>query len=203
MSKQDVKVRRADTSSIIRAGWSLPIVQFFCFFYFFWGVSLACRLNPKRFFWQAESFRSAALQYRILSTRLEERIRLHRHVLNEIYAERTPNGGEERRADSVVKEQGEFVAFFDTAYKRIVEIQSEMKYFPPKARVKEWIAQGRLRPNPVDQPMAKVKSRAQALTTQERERALYLLTNAEVPFAEFRAHPDVRTALASYSKKNN
>ncbi len=72
-----------------------------------------------------------------------------------------------------------------------------MKYFPPVEKVKKWIDNGSLRPNPIDQPMAKVKDRGYKLTDIEKERALYLLTSADVPFKEFQELPEVKAAMES------
>ena len=75
--------------------------------------------------------------------------------------------------------------------------QSEMKYFAPQWKLKEWVTKGTLRPNPVDQPMARFKDAGYSLTKSEKERALYLLTNAEVPYKEFQELPEVRKALGT------
>ncbi len=81
-----------------------------------------------------------------------------------------------------------------------------MKYFPPQGMVKQWISSGALQPNPVDQPMAMVNARGYKLSEVEKERALYLLTNADVPFREFQELPEVKQAMNCISiadKKNN
>ena len=76
-----------------------------------------------------------------------------------------------------------------------------MKYFPPPAKVKEWVEKGTLRPNPIDQPMAKVQDKGYKLTEIEKERALYLLTSADVPFKEFQELPEVKTAMESFDQE--
>jgi len=47
----------------------------------------------------------------------------------------------------------------------------------------------------VDQPMAKFKDKGYRLSKTEKERALYMLTNAEVPYKEFTKLPEVQQAI--------
>ena len=75
--------------------------------------------------------------------------------------------------------------------------QSEMKYFAPQWKLREWLNTGALKPNPIDQPMARFWDRGYSLSPYETERALYALTNAELPWAEFREA--IKTDKSGYS----
>lgn len=57
--------------------------------------------------------------------------------------------GEEDRAKRAKAEKDAFLRFFAESYARIVTCQSEMKYFAPGWKLKQWIKNGTLRPNPV------------------------------------------------------
>ena len=94
-------------------------------------------------FVQAEMFRGAAGQYRLMATRLEERIRTHRNLMMQ-----------EVWKDKAVRENeiAIFSKFFVDNYKVILTAQGEMKYFPPGAAVKMWKKQKKLIPNEIDQP---------------------------------------------------
>merc|ERR1719224_399450 len=81
-------------------------------------------------------FRGAAGQYRLLATRIEQRIR-----------EYSLMDDEEREDHKQLWKE-----FFDEQNKIIMTAQSEMKYFPPNAVIKAWIKKGMMSPNPVDQP---------------------------------------------------
>ena len=141
------------------------------------ATTLTALRNAQKFDVKAETFRSAGGQYRILATKLEERIRAHRHLLNEIDGDPGTNAQEKKDAIAIAKEA--FLTFFADSYERIMTAQSEMKYFPPQWKLKEWVTLGTLRPNPIDQPMAKFRDPGYKLNKHERERALYLLTNGE------------------------
>ena len=92
---------------------------------------------------KAETFRGAANQYRLMATRLEERIRTHRGLMltDEWKVEKT-------REDEI----DSFNTFFVENYKIILTAQSEMKYFPPGAAVRKWKKNKVLLPHEVDQP---------------------------------------------------
>jgi hypothetical protein len=156
------------------------------------ATALTALRNTSKFDVRAEMFRAAASQYRILATKLERRIRLHRHVLNEVNAE---GGTEEERRALEESEKRAFMACFAESYERIVIVQAQMPYFPPRHKVAEWIAAGTLNPSPIDQPMAKFRARGYQLAPAERARALHLLTHGHVPFGEFCALPEVQALL--------
>ena len=46
----------------------------------------------------------------------------------------------------------DFNKFFKENYKIVLTAQSEMKYFPPAAKVREWKEADKLLPNRIDQP---------------------------------------------------
>ena len=78
------------------------------------------------------------------------------------------------------------------------QVDSEMKHFPPQAKVEEWQLSGALQPSPVDQPLAAVRGKASVrLSERERLTALYLLTDGTEPLAAFQARPPVLAALAA------
>ena len=60
---------------------------------------------------KAEMFRNAAGQYRILATKLEERVSMHRHLLNEVD---TGLGDPKQRHEAHLKEKEDMVNFFNT-----------------------------------------------------------------------------------------
>jgi hypothetical protein len=92
---------------------------------------------------KAETFRGAAGQYRLMATRLEERIRTHRGLmLTDAWKDDAVRASEVER----------FNKFFVDNYKVILTAQSEMKYFPPGAAVRKWKLSKALLPNEVDQP---------------------------------------------------
>ena len=92
---------------------------------------------------QAEMFRGAAGQYRLMATRLEERIRTHRNLMmQESWKDKKV------RQDEITN----FSTFFIENYKIILTEQSEMKYFPPGAAAAQWKRQKKLIPNEIDQP---------------------------------------------------
>jgi hypothetical protein len=74
-----------------------------------------------------------------------------------------------------------------------------MKYFAPSWKLREWISKGTLRPNLIDQPMAKFIDGGHELTAAEQERAFFLLTNADMVFKEFRKLPEVISAIGPKS----
>ena len=159
------------------------------------ATTMTALRNAQKFDVKAEMFRAAAGQYRILATKLEQRIRLHRHILNEFEAGGSGGGGKGGGKDGesaaaalgdIKKEKEAFIRFFTESYERIVTAQSEMKYFAPQWKLREWLNTGALKPNPIDQPMARFKDKGFSLTPYETERALYALTNSEVPFQDFR-----------------
>ena len=88
-------------------------------------------------------FRGAAGQYRLMATRLEERIRTHRNLMMQ-----------ESWKDKSVRENeiATFSKFFVDNYKIILTAQGEMKYFPPGAAAKMWKKEKKLLPNEIDQP---------------------------------------------------
>lgn len=88
-------------------------------------------------------FRGAAGQYRLLSTRLEERMRSHRMLLND------PSWKDEKVRNEAI---ADFNDFFSGQYQVVLTAQSEMKYFPPVAVVREWKRSKQLLPSEVDQP---------------------------------------------------
>ena len=164
----------------------------------------ACRA---KFDIKAEMFRAAASQYRILSTKLEERIRLHRHLLSEIEleAQKDPEK-EDKKVKKIKGEKDAFLRFFNDSYLRIATCQSEMKFFPPGHMVRKWVANGQLRPNPIDQPMARFDQVSTKLSEEEKTRALFMLTDVSKPYKRFQALPEVKEALkrpkaAAESKK--
>jgi hypothetical protein len=75
------------------------------------------------------------------------------------------------------------------------------RYFAPQWQLKAWIASGALRPNAVDQPMAQFHAPGYHLTPQEQARALYLLTDAALPFAEFSKLPEVQRAVRASAER--
>ena len=158
------------------------------------ATALTALRNSQKYDVKAEMFRSAAFQYRILATKMEQRIRLHRHLLNDMDSD---GDSDAERQAKVLAEKNAFLKFFADSYERISTVQSEMKYFPPGWKLREWISAGALRPNPIDQPMAKFREKGYKLSNAEKERALYLLTNAEVPFKKFSELPEVRRSRGS------
>lgn len=94
-------------------------------------------------FKQAEMFRGAAGQYRLMATRLEERIRMHRMaMLSDVW-----------KNEAVQEEEmATFNKFFTDSYKIILTIQGEMKYFPPGKAVAMWKSKKELLPSAIDQP---------------------------------------------------
>ena len=91
---------------------------------------------------KAEMFRGAANQYRLLATRLEQRIRTHRNAMM-LESWKDPRV---READVE-----EFNNFFVDNYRVMLTMQGEMKFFPPGAAVKLWKKAKQLLPNEIDQ----------------------------------------------------
>ena len=85
------------------------------------ATTLTALRNAQKFDVKAEMFRAAGGQYRILATKLEQRIRLHRHLLNEIDANMSVNLDEKKRR--VEHEKSAFLKFFAESYERISTAQ--------------------------------------------------------------------------------
>ena len=85
------------------------------------ATTLTALRNAQKFDVKAEMFRAAGGQYRILATKLEQRIRLHRHLLNEIDANSKVNPEEKRLR--VQHEKNAFLKFFADSYERISTAQ--------------------------------------------------------------------------------
>mmetsp|Transcript_53005 Transcript_53005/g.67949 ORF Transcript_53005/g.67949 Transcript_53005/m.67949 type:complete len:233 (+) Transcript_53005:62-760(+) len=100
--------------------------------------------NSAKYDVKAEMFRGAAGQYRLLATRLEERMRKHRMSMN----------NEKWETDKEMRENAiqDFNDFFEGQYRVVLTAQSEMKYFPPVAVVRKWKEEKKLLPSEVDQP---------------------------------------------------
>jgi len=92
---------------------------------------------------KAETFRGAAGQYRLMATRLEERIRTHRGLmLTDAWKDDAVRASEVER----------FNKFFVDNYKVILTAQGEMKYFPPGKAVAAWKKGKLMLPSEIDQP---------------------------------------------------
>ena len=98
--------------------------------------------------------------------------------------------------EDIKKEKDAFIKFFMESYERIITAQGKMKYFAPQWKLREWLNTGALKPNPIDQPMARFKDKGYGLTPHEKERALFALTNHEVSWDEF------KQAIEEEKKKN-
>jgi hypothetical protein len=142
---------------------------------------------------QAEKFRLMASQYRNLSTKLERRMRLHRHALNDTSG--LGSDTEEERHARIEAERHEILECFADIYEHVMAVQAQMLVQPPQHKVAEWVATGVLSPNPMDQPFTKFKDRSYQLSPEEYARALYLLTQEQAPFDDFRALPEVQRIL--------
>jgi hypothetical protein len=90
---------------------------------------------------KAEMFRGAAGQYRLLATRLEHRMRMHRMAMKD-------KDWEKRKPQAIQ----EFNAFFNKQYNIVLTAQGEMKYFPPMTVVQQWKKNKMLLPSEIDQP---------------------------------------------------
>lgn len=99
--------------------------------------------NTRKLDVKAEMFRGAAGQYRLMATRLEQRIRTHRNAMM-LDSWKDPKV---RKA-----EVDEFNSFFASNYEIMRTAQGEMKYFPAKTAVAVWKKSRMLLPNEVDQP---------------------------------------------------
>jgi hypothetical protein len=88
-------------------------------------------------------FRGAAGQYRLMATRLEERIRTHRMAM-------LSESWKEEKVRQVEMET--FNKFFVDNYKVILTAQGEMKYFPPGKAVAAWKKGKLMLPSEIDQP---------------------------------------------------
>ena len=107
------------------------------------STTITALRNAAKLDLKAETFRGAAGQYRLMATRLEERIRTHRGLmLTDAWKDDAVRASEVER----------FNQFFVDNYKVILTAQSEMKYFPPGAAVRKWKQSKALLPNEVDQP---------------------------------------------------
>lgn len=145
---------------------------------------LSALRNVSKLHVHTEKFRVVASQYRILATKLEQRIRLHRHALND--PSPLESGTEEERHSCIDTERREMLACFTAIYERMISAQAQMPFQPPQHKVAEWTAAGILSPNPMDQLFTKFRSSGYRLKPEERTRALYLLTQGQAPFDEFR-----------------
>jgi hypothetical protein len=79
------------------------------------ATTLTALRNAQKFDIKAEMFRSAAGQYRILATKLEQRIRLHRHILNEYEASSSSSSSStnpDLECGDIKKEKEAFIKFF-------------------------------------------------------------------------------------------
>eukprot|EP00614_Pseudopedinella_elastica_P026745 CAMPEP_0172618000 /NCGR_PEP_ID=MMETSP1068-20121228/75802_1 /TAXON_ID=35684 /ORGANISM="Pseudopedinella elastica, Strain CCMP716" /LENGTH=187 /DNA_ID=CAMNT_0013423989 /DNA_START=21 /DNA_END=584 /DNA_ORIENTATION=- len=108
------------------------------------ATTITALRNAAKFDVKAETFRGAAGQYRLLATRLEERMRTHRMLIAD----------KENWAKPSVREAeiDNFNKFFENNYRIVLTAQSEMKYFPPGAVVSKWKSAKKLLPNEIDQP---------------------------------------------------
>lgn len=111
-------------------------ISLMCGFMGVLATTVTALRNASKFDVKAEMFRGAASQYRLLATRIEERIRQYTLMSH----------------DERIQERPLWAAFFEEQSKTIMTCQSEMKYFPPGSKVSRWIEQGKMSPNPVDQP---------------------------------------------------
>mmetsp|Transcript_89023 Transcript_89023/g.172459 ORF Transcript_89023/g.172459 Transcript_89023/m.172459 type:complete len:261 (-) Transcript_89023:147-929(-) len=109
---------------------------------------------------KAEMFRGAAGQYRLLATRLEERMRTHRMAMVD------PSWKDKEARQ---KEIETFNNFFLEQYRTVQTAQSEMKYFPPNKAVAQWKKAKKLLPNEVDQPEIDRHTQASLLDSFEPE----------------------------------
>ena len=107
------------------------------------ATTITALRNATKFDVKAEMFRSAAGQYRLMATRLEERIRTHRMAM----IDDSWKDPEVRKNEVAI-----FKKFFSDNYRIIMTAQSEMKYFPPGAALRMWKKAKALLPSEVDQP---------------------------------------------------
>ena len=107
------------------------------------ATGLTAVKNANKLDIKAEMFRGAAGQYRLLATRLEQRIRTHRNAMM------LESWKDPRVRDAEV---AEFNKFFADNYSVLLTAQSEMKFFPPSSALKLWKKAKQLLPNEIDQP---------------------------------------------------
>jgi len=124
------------------------------------STTITALRNSSKFDIKAEMFRGAAGQYRLLATRLEERMRTHRMAMVD------PSWKDKEARQ---KEIETFNNFFLEQYRTVQTAQSEMKYFPPNKAVAQWKKAKKLLPNEVDQPEIDRHTQASLLDSFEPE----------------------------------
>lgn len=107
------------------------------------ATTITALRNASKFDVKAEMFRGAAGQYRLLATRLEERTRTHRMLMQD------PSWKDPKVKAEAIES---FNEFFTSQYRMVLTAQSEMKYFPPNKAVAQWKKTLKLLPNEIDQP---------------------------------------------------
>lgn len=114
------------------------------------ATTITALRNSVKYDIKAEMFRGAAGQYRLMATRLEQKIRTHKQFIKRMDEDESMEKTEKDKKRNDAKL--EFDNFFEKEYKVILTAQGEMKYFPPAAIVKVWKQQDKMLPNNIDQP---------------------------------------------------
>lgn len=114
------------------------------------ATTITALRNAVKYDIKAEMFRGAAGQYRLMATRLEQKIRSHKQLIKRMAENESMD--ESDKDKNLNAANLEFDDFFEREYKVILTAQGEMKYFPPAKTVKGWKKLNELLPNNVDQP---------------------------------------------------
>lgn len=102
------------------------------------AVELGTIRNKAKMNARAEQFRSAALQYRMLATQLEEKLFTYLKL---------PEHSKERDAAAT-----EWKEYFHDVSTKIRAVQTETNMPPLEKKVKQWMVDGTVAPNVIDQP---------------------------------------------------
>lgn len=122
------------------------------------ATTITALRNAVKYDVKAEMFRGAAGQYRLLATRLEQKLREHKiaeikYLKTKKEKYDTMSSEEKTKFETAWEETIEqFDEFFTKNYSVVLTAQAEMKYFPPGDKVREWKKADMLLPNRIDQP---------------------------------------------------